>query len=55
MERGLMGREKVESPVAIEVPADEPTSDKRRHHGLTHLAVSPLVQHLCPMLQWSKS
>ena len=38
MERELMGREEVEPPVAIEVPApDEPTSDERRHHGLTHL------------------
>ena len=34
MERELMGREEVEPPVAIEVPApDEPTSDERRHHG----------------------
>ena len=31
MERGLMGREEVEPPVAIEVPAtDQPTSDERR-------------------------
>ena len=31
MERELMGREEVEPPVAIEVPApDEPTSDERR-------------------------
>ena len=38
MERELMGREEVEAPVAIEVPApDEPTSDERRHHGHTHL------------------
>ena len=38
MERELMGREEVEPPVALEVPApDEPTSDERRHHGLTHL------------------
>ena len=36
MERELMGREEVEPPVAIEVPApDEPTSDERRHHGHT--------------------
>ena len=49
MERELMGREEVEPPVAIEVPApDEPTSDERRHHGLTHCRVSTLVQHLCP-------
>ena len=47
-ERELMGREEVEPPVAIEVPAsDEPTSDERRHHGHT-FAVSTLVQHLCP-------
>ena len=33
MQRELMGREEVEPPVAIEVPApDEPTSDGRRHH-----------------------
>ena len=38
MERELMGREEAEPPVAIEVPAPgEPTSDERRHHGLTHL------------------
>ena len=38
MERELMGREEVEPPVAIEVPApDEPISDERRRHGLTHL------------------
>ena len=43
MERELMGREKVERPIAIEVPApDEPTSDERRHHGLTHLPYKPL-------------
>ena len=48
MERELMGREEVEPPVAIEVPAsDEPTSDEWRHHGHT-FAVSTLVQHLCP-------
>ena len=42
MERELMGREDVEPPVAIEVPApDEPTSDERRHHGLTHLPYKP--------------
>ena len=42
MERELMGREVVEPPVAIEVPApDEPTSDERRHHGLTHLPDQP--------------
>ena len=42
MERELMGREEVEPPVAIEVPApDEPTSDERRHHGLTHLPYQP--------------
>ena len=42
MERGLMGREEVEPRVAIEVPApDEPTSDERRHHGLTHLPYQP--------------
>ena len=44
MERELMGREEVEPPVAIEVPApEEPTSDERRHHGLTHLP----YQHWC--------
>ena len=43
MERELMEREEVEPPVAIEVPApDEPTSDERRHHGLTHLPYQPL-------------
>ena len=48
MERELMGREEVETPVAIEVLApDEPTSDERRHHGLT-IATSTLVQRLCP-------
>ena len=42
MERELMGREEVEPPVAIEVPApDEPTSGERRHHGLTHLPYQP--------------
>ena len=42
MERELMGREDVEPPVAIEVPApDEPTSDERRHHGLTQLPYQP--------------
>ena len=42
MERELMGRVEVEPPVAIEVPApDEPTSDERRHHGLTHLPYQP--------------
>ena len=42
MERELMEREEVEPPVAIEVPApDEPTSDERRHHGLTHLPYQP--------------
>ena len=42
MERELMGREEVEPPVAIEVPApDEPTSDERRHHRLTHLPYQP--------------
>ena len=36
MERELVGREEVEPPVAIEVPAPgEPTSDERRHHVLT--------------------
>ena len=40
MERELMGRE--EPPVAREVPAPgEPTSDERRHHGLTHLPYQP--------------
>ena len=34
--------EEVEPPVPIEVPApDEPTSDERRHHGLTHLPYQP--------------
>ena len=38
MERELMGREEVEPPIATELRApDEPTSDERRHHGLTHL------------------
>ena len=38
MERELMGREEGEPPVTIEVPApDEPTSDERRHRGLTNL------------------
>ena len=38
MECELMGREEMEPQVAIEVPSpDEPTSDERRHHGLTHL------------------
>ena len=42
MERELVGREEVESPVAIEVPApDEPTSAERRHHGPTHLPYQP--------------
>ena len=42
MERELMGREEVEPPVAIEVPApDEPTSEERRQHGLTHLLYQP--------------
>ena len=42
MERELMGREEVEPPVAIEVPAPvEPTSDERRHRGLTHLPIQP--------------
>ena len=42
MERELMGREELGPPVAIEVPApDEPTSDERRHHGLTHLPYQP--------------
>ena len=42
MERELMGREEVEPPVAIQVPApDEPTSDERRHHGLNHLPYQP--------------
>ena len=38
MERELMELEEVEPPVSIEVPAPyEPTSDERRHHGLTHV------------------
>ena len=38
MERELMGREKMEPPVAVEVPAPgEPTSEERRHHRLTHI------------------
>ena len=42
MDRELMGREEVEPQVAIEVLApDEPTSDERRHHGLTHLPYQP--------------
>ena len=42
LERELNGREEVEPPVAIEVPAPgEPTSDERRHHGLTHLPYQP--------------
>ena len=49
MERELMGREEVEPPVAIEVPApDEPTSDERRTSWTHTFAVSTLVQHLCP-------
>ena len=53
IERELMGREEVEPPVAIEVPArGEPTSDERRHHGLTHLPNQPwcnvCVRRLCP-------
>ena len=37
-----MGREEAELPVAIEVPApDEPTSEERRHLGLTHLPYQP--------------
>ena len=37
-----MGRVEVEPPVAIEVPAPgEPTSDERRHHGLTQLPYQP--------------
>ena len=37
-----MGREEVEPPVAIEVPAPgEPTSDERRHHGLTYSPHQP--------------
>ena len=37
MDRALMGRE-VPPPVAIKVPAlGEPTSEERKHHGLTHL------------------
>ena len=42
MERELMGREEVPLPVAIEIPApDEPTSEVRRHRGLTHLPYQP--------------
>ena len=42
LERELMGREEVEPPVAIEVPAPgEPTSEERRHHRLTHLPYQP--------------
>ena len=42
LERELMGREEVEPPVAIEVPAPgEPTNDERRHHRLTHLPYQP--------------
>ena len=38
MQRELMGREKVEPPVAVEVSAPgEPTSEERRHHRLTHI------------------
>ena len=38
MERELMKREEMPPSVAIEVPAPgEPTSEERRHHGLTHL------------------
>ena len=41
MERELMGREEVEPPVAVEVPAPgEPASEERRHHRLTHLPIS---------------
>ena len=40
MERVLMGREEVEPPVAVEVPAPgEPTSEERRHHRLTHICL----------------
>ena len=46
MERALMGREEVPPPVAIEFPAaGEPTSEERKHHGLTP-AISILVPHL---------
>ena len=46
MERELMGREEMEPPVAIDVLAPgEPTSDERRHRGLTHLPRQP---SLCP-------
>ena len=49
MERELMGRDEVEPPVAIEVPPpDEPTSDERRHHGLTHLPHQFWCNRLCP-------
>ena len=42
MERELIGRVEVEPPVAIEgLAPDEPTSDERRHHGLTHLPYQP--------------
>ena len=42
MEREFMGREEVEPPVAIEVPAPgEPTSDDRRNRGLTRLPYQP--------------
>ena len=37
-----IGRVEVEPPVAIEgLAPDEPTSDERRHHGLTHLPYQP--------------
>ena len=49
LERELMGREEVEPPVAVEVPApNEPTSEERRHHRLTHLPYQPWLQCLCP-------
>ena len=42
IERELMGREEVEPPVAVEVPAPgEPTSEERRHHRHTHLPYQP--------------
>ena len=54
MERELMGQEEVEPPVAIEVRApDEPTSDERRHHGLTHLPYQSWC-NVCVRARWER-
>ena len=45
MERELLGREEVEPPGAIEVPAtDEPTSDEWRHHGHINLGATSVSE-----------